>query len=225
MKGEYNGEWFLLGGSKHDGQLTIDDEAKDIKLEIIGAEFIEGGKVDSGKFHPKHLHQIILGSSSNKITLYNCQLAGYSKLGRSLYLITYQVEYVFLGVHFKEDSIPVRSGTFIFPHLSAWYDGENSLNKLEGKQGLFINGNHIIQDALTNDEIKVNEELTLILWDKVMKHIEQMNVSYKVTYEKYARFQYDRNVGFERLLRDGITFLKLLSFLSRKASQLYNHLR
>lgn len=208
---EHSGEWYLPGGKKFPGQLIINNKKESITLEIFGAEFIEGLTVDPPNNYPKHFHPVILGESITA-TLYNCHWAGCSKIGKDLYRITYRIEYVLTGVHFKDLELPVSYGSFIFPHLATWFDGPEFHNKLKGKKGLYINGEHVVQDMLKTDEIKINDDLTIYFEDKVRESIDKMDTSYKTLYEKFAHFQYSVSKPFTRLLKDAVTFLKLLSF-------------
>ena len=211
LSGEHSGEWWLPGKKKYPGQLIIDEKEQTIRLEIFGTEFIEERPIKIPETYPEHFHALILGDSPLS-TLYNCHWTGCSEIGRNLYRTTYSIEYVFTGVHFSEADIPVRAGTFLFPHLSTWYDGDALHAKLKGKQGIFLDGKHVVESVLSDDRIKVNDNLSLQLWDEVLEHIEEMNISYKVEYSKYIRFQYEQNIPFKNLLKDAITFLKLLSF-------------
>src|SRR5690606_32702649 len=103
--------------------------------------------------------------------------AGCSEVGKNLYRITYRIEYVFSGVHFTDIELPVRYGSFIFPHLATWFDGEEFHDKLKGKRGLFIDGKPVVQDMLKTDEIKINEELTIFFQDQVRESIDKMDTS------------------------------------------------
>lgn len=211
LPGEHSGEWYLPGGRKFPGQLIIDKKKESITLEIFGNEFIEGTLVDPPNTYPQHFHQIILGDNITS-TLYNCHWTGCSEIGKNLHRITYRVEYVFTGVHFTNLDAPIRYGTFIFPHLATWFDGDEFHDKLKGKQGLYIDGKHVVQDTLKTDEITVSDELSIIFRDQVRESIGELDTSYKIIYEKFTHFQYSSAKPFKTLLKDAITFLKLLSF-------------
>jgi len=211
LSGEHSGEWYLPGGKKFPGQLIINNKKETIILEIFGAEFIEGVTIDPPNTYPHHFHSVILGDNITA-TLYNCHWLGCSEIGKNLYRITYRIEYVFTGVHFKNPELTVRYGSFIFSHLATWFDGDEFHDKLKGKQGLYINGEHVAQDMLKTDEIKINDELTIYFQDKVRESIDKTDTSYKVLYEKFTHFQYSVDKPFAALLKDAVTFLKLLSF-------------
>jgi hypothetical protein len=210
---EREGEFFLPNGKKYPGQLTTDPDTQTIVLEVFSNEFIEGTEINFTKNHPIHSHPIILGDARGKVTLHHCQWRGCKGIGKNLYKTSYHVQFAFWGVHFDKDStIPIREATFIFPHLSTWYDGELFHSKLEGKEGLFVNGKEVIENILTKDDIKINDELTLHLFDEVRKRIEDLDISYIVRFQKYARFKYSHDVPFKRLIKDAMQFLKLLEF-------------
>ena len=211
LSGEHSGEWFLPGKKKFPGQLIIDNKKETIRLEIFGHEFIEEKTIKSPETYPEHFHPVIFGDPPLS-TLYNCHWDGCKEVGRNLYRTTYRIEYVFTGVHFSEIELPVRACTFLFPHLSTWYDGDALHDKLKGKQGTYIDGKHVVQSVLSDDTIKINANLTLQLWDEVQEQIQKLDISYKVQYSKYIRFQYEENVPFKDVLKDAVTFLKLLSF-------------
>lgn len=209
----------MPGKQKFPGQLVIDQKKETIHLEIYGPMYIEGVTINRNVY-PEHFHTMILGDYPT-CTLYDCHWAGTKELGKDLYRITYRVEYVFTGFHFADPEIPIRGGTFEFAHLGTWYDGSEFLDKLEGKQGLFVAGEAITQNVLREDEIQINPELTLVLWDEVTKRIVELSISYRVEYDKFIRFQYGTSVPFNRLLKDAITFLKLLSFCFGKPLNLF----
>lgn len=211
LPGEHSGEWYLPAGKKFPGQLIINNKKESITLEFFGNEFIEGISIDPPNTYPQHFHPVIFGDKITA-TLYNCHWAGCSKIGKDLYRITYRIEYVFGGVHFADTELPVRYGSFIFPHLATWFDGAEFHDKLKGKQGLFVDGEHVVQDMLKTDEIKINEDITIFFEDKVRESIDKLDISYKVTYEKLTHFQYSKDTPFKTLLKDAVTFLKLLSF-------------
>lgn len=210
LPGDHSGEWYLPGGKKFPGRLIIKEKKQYIMLELYGNEFIEGVTVDPPHTYPQHFHTIILGDNVT-VTLYNCHWAGCSKVGKNLYRITYKIEYVFSGVHFTDIELPVRYGSFIFPHLATWFDGEEFHDKLKGKQGLYVDGKHVIRDMLKTDEIRINEKLTIFFQDQVRESIDKLDTSYKVLYEKFTHFQYSTDMPFRTLLKDAVTFLKLLS--------------
>lgn len=210
LPGKHSGEWYLPGGKKFPGRLIINKKKQRIMLELYGNEFIEGIAVDLPNTYPQHFHTVILGDKITA-TLYNCNWAGCSEVGKNLYRITYRIEYVFTGVHFTDIELPVRYGSFIFPHLATWFDGEEFQDKLKGKRGLFIDGKPVVQDMLKTDEIKINEELTIFFQDQVRESIDKTDISYKVLYEKFTHLQYNSDKSFRRLLKDAVTFLKLLS--------------
>lgn len=221
------GEWFLPNSNlKLPGKLIFDNKNKIIILELFGDKYLDDVPVIKNdpnrdkRYHSedfndnfKKYHSLVLGEASGHTTLYSCQWHGNKKLGKGIYKVKYKVEFVFSGVHLKEDNtILVRGGTFIFPYLSTWYDGEMFLYKLKGKQGLYVEGKHVIQNVSTDDKITINHELSLNLWDEVKEDIEEINISYKVKFQKYIRFQYEIDVPFKRLLQNAVTFLKLLQF-------------
>lgn len=211
LPGKHSGQWHLPGGKFFPGQLFINKKEKSIVLKIFGTEYIDGTSVRPIQNEPYYYHPIILGDNP-AVTLYNCYWASCSEIGTELYKITYKIEYVFTGVHFKDQELKIRHGTFIFPHLSPWFDGHEFFNKLKGKAGLYVDGKHIIQNLLKTEEVKINDDLTIFFEDTVTENIEKMNVSYKVTYHKFTHFQYSVDTPFTTLIKDGITFLKLISF-------------
>ncbi len=211
LPGKHTGHWYLPGGKIFPGQLLISNKEKSIVLKLFGIEYIEGVSVSPLQNEPHYYHPIILGDNP-AVTLYNCHWSSCSEIGTDLYQIIYTIEYVFTGVHFKEQELKIRYGTFIFPHLSPWFDGHDFFDKLKGKAGLYVDGKQVIQNLLKTEEVKVNDDLTIFLEDNVTENIEKINVSYKVTYQKFTHFQYSVDTPFFTLIKDGITFLKLLSF-------------
>jgi hypothetical protein len=221
ISGSHTGEWFLPGKKKFPGQLVIDSEKETIHLEIYGHCYID--EISFGlDSYPEHFHTVILGAEP-VCTLYNCHLCGSKEVGTNLSCITYRIEYVFTGFHFKDPQLSVRGGRFTYSHLATWFDGSEFLAKLEGSHSLRIGGevHQMPQNALRRDEVKLNSELTMVFWDEVNKHTEQINISYRIQYHKYVQFQYEVNVPFHRLLTDAITFLKLLSFSFGKPMNLF----
>jgi hypothetical protein len=214
ISGAHTGKWSIPGGRNFPGQLIIDNKEETIHLEIFGSHYIEGTDATI-RAHPDHFHRVIFGNRPT-CTLYNCHWAGTQQVGDNLYRITYRIEYVFSGFHFLDSEISVRGGTFSFAYLATWYDGDEFHDKLEGKRGLWENGHEVVENTLGQEELQINPELTLVFWDEVNKQIEEIDISYRVVYSKYVRFQYKISVPFTRLLKDAFTFLKLISFCFAK---------
>jgi len=219
ISGAHKGEWFLPWKQKFPGQLLIDNKKETIHLEIYGSMYIEGISVDTDVY-PEHFHTIIMGDHP-MCTLYNCHWAGSLEVGLNLYRITYRIEYVFIGYHFADPEILVRGGTFVYAHLATWYDGSELHDKLEGKKGLWVDSKEVTQNVLSREQLQINSELKLVFWDEVNKRIEQLDISYRVEYDKYIEFQYETCTSLKRLLKDAITFLKLLSFSFGKPLNLF----
>jgi ApeA-like protein/HEPN superfamily Apea-like protein len=207
------GEWFLPNGKKYPGQITENKESGTVALQIFAEEYIEGAVISFPNDRPIRFHKLILGVSSDHVTLYNCYLVSASLVGKGLFKIEYNIEFLIWGTHFfEEDSIVVASGTFSFPYLSTWYDGDLFLDKLDGRQGEFSFEEDAPTNVLMDEHLTINEELELLFQDEVKKSIVEMSVSYKVEYKKYLTFRYKNSVPFTRLLKDAITFRKLLEF-------------
>lgn len=214
----FEGEWSLPGGVKQPGRIVFDKDKKRIELQIFGAAYIEGELVKGNKpyYHPEHFHPIIYGDGQVEITLYNCSWTGSDKLTNDLYQVNYKIGYLINGIHLKTNGGQIRGGTFMFSHLSTWFDGDLFLEKLKGDDAEFFDGSKMVKGALTTDEIQVRQDLKLILQDEVTTRIEQINISNRTVFRKYVHFKYETDIPFQQLLKDAVTFLKLLKFCFAK---------
>ncbi len=220
----HTGEWFLPGcESKYPGSVFLNKEKNLIKLKLYGPKSIEGRSVIAGlNSDPEHFHSFILGTGafSEKITLYNCELREVETIGKDLAEINYEAEFIFTGAHISnKEELFVESGTFVFPYLSSWYDGDQSLNKLNGgRSGLYFSDDKELEKKLNSpkepvpENLAINENLTLVFWERLEKRVRQVGVHYDVKFQKYISFTYSTVVPFKQLLKDAAIFGRLLAF-------------
>lgn len=211
VSGTHPGDWWIPGQKRHSGQLIVDEKNESIELHVYGVNYIDGTTIDFFKTDPIDFHQIIFGERTF-CTLFNCHWTGTEEIGNHLFKTIYRIEYVFTGVHIVSTKNPVIGATFIFPHLSSWFDGHEMTEKLRGKKDYFVNGKEEIQNSLKDETAEINNNLSINFYDKVDERTEKMHVSYRVEYSKLTRFQYKEAVSFSELLNDAINFVRLLSF-------------
>lgn len=223
---KHAGEWFLPGSNlKLSGRLIFEDANKKIFLELFGNRFLDGEPVisnlkrdkryNSKNFNDsfKKFHSIILGDAHGYVTLYNCHWSGTEDVGKDIYILKYRVEFVFFGAHINTIEQPlVESATFIFPYLSSWFDGWESINKLE----MFKNAEFSFSDNINNEQtatpLNIKQGFTLIMYDKYTKLMREIGVHHEVKYQKFVKFQYEKPVCFKDMLVDVNIFSKLLEF-------------
>src|SRR5690242_5393680 len=227
----YNGEWYVAGSDiKLPGRLLFKDKEKKILLEIFGDKYIDGAPVINSsegrdpRYNSKNyndgfqeLHILVNGKTISDITLYNVRWAGTEGIGRDLYLINYEVQFVFFGTNISEtNNLLVQSATVIFPYLSSWFDGWESLNKLKeiekisfSQFGYSVNTNQVVP-------LKVKKGLQLVILDQYKKGMEVLGGERSVKFQKVVGFQYDKGVLFSELLADIGIFGRLLEFCHGK---------
>lgn len=205
----YNADWFLPGGKRNPGSLVINKAEGTMKLEIYSRESIEGTKIEFPMGTPNHYHRYIMGDSNGEsFTLYHCQLSSCSQVGNEFYRSEYEGEYLINGAHISNTTgFMVKSGKFLFPNLSSWYDGSESFGKLDHIKG---NLQEIYKEEL--ESLTIDDNLTLKFIDLVRSRTEQFGASYTIDHSKYLVFEYANSVPFSQLLTDSISFLKLLEF-------------
>lgn len=223
----HTGEWFLPdGNSKLPGRLIFDNKKKKISLELFGDRYIDGEpmiknidnrdkKYNSKNFNDsfKEYHSLIIGEAHGHITLYNCQWDGTKELGNDIYLIKYIAEFAFFGVHVNSiDQSIIKSATFIFPYLSSWYDGWESVNKLS----VFEDREFSLSDRINNERVAstvtIKTGVNLIFYDEYSKLLREVGVHHEVKYQKFIKFQYDISVSFKEMINDVFVFASLLKF-------------
>lgn len=210
---KYHGNWFLKEGKAYPGELAINSLNGDILLEIYSSETLEG-RPNSIQANPaEYFHEFIFGDGfGGPFTLYNCHLKIVSEIGGNVYKSAYRIEYLIHGVQADLSlGLMIKSGTFSFPGLADWYDGwkhSEYLDKVEGK----LTDLHLSK----LETLKINDELELVFYDHIDSRIEQINFSYRIAYRKTLKFSYSTDVPFNRLLKDSVTFLKLLEFSNSK---------
>jgi hypothetical protein len=221
-----NGEWFLPGSSlKLPGRLLFKEKSKKIILQIFGDKYIEGEPVISPepkdkRYHSKNYndkyanaHLLINGIGRETVTLYNARWAGTKDIGKDIYLIKYDIQFVFFGSHITSiDTFLLTSATLIFPYLSTWFDGWESLDKMR----IFEDKEFSLSDFIHNKKavppVHVRDGLQFIIYDEYRKSMKEIGVHHSVRFQKKIDFQYDNPVSFEGLLDDISIFGKLLEF-------------
>ncbi|MDQ6890738.1 MAG: hypothetical protein M3Z56_10735, partial [Bacteroidota bacterium] len=226
-KSIHNGEWYVPGnGYKSPGRLRFKDNSKKIILEIFGDKYIDGAPVINSsegrdpRYNSKNynddfreLHLLVNGKTLSDITLYNSRWNGTEDVGKDLYLIKYEVQFAFFGTHIAAATdLFVRSATLIFPYLSTWFDGGESLNKLKE-----IEHKKFSQYGYWNNKgevtpIQVKEGLQLNIFDEFSKGREVLGVHRSVKFQKKIDFNYNVHVPFSQLLGDVGLFGRLLEF-------------
>ncbi|MEJ7681118.1 MAG: hypothetical protein WKG06_25350 [Segetibacter sp.] len=136
---------------------------------------------DSFKEH----HSLVVGEARGLITLYDCQWDGTEEVGKDLYLIKYKAEFAFFGVHISSIDQPIiKSATFIFPYLSSWYDGWESVNKLS----IFEDREFSLSDRINNEHvvstITIRTNFNLVLYDEYSRRLKEVGIHHEVKYQK-----------------------------------------
>ncbi len=211
------GEFFLPQGiKKYPGRILVNSEESKIELEIFGNESIDGQKMSDENFQKidvNHYHQIILCKFGfgALATLHDCRLLQVQSVGKDFFLFTYQINTVFRNVlindfsKFSFNSITIRTA-----HLSTWYDGWDSFDKLEEYAGV---------DIETVESLSINENLTLDFIDTVRKTPISIGKKYEVKYQKFIRFSYINPQHFDDIITDINKFTNLLRFSLLKKVQ------
>jgi hypothetical protein len=227
----HNGEWFLPGSNlKIPGRLYFSDEKNKIVLETFSDRYLSNEPViridperdkeyNSKDYNDTYDENYILvnGNAHGKITLYNCHWDGTEDIGMDLYLVKYEVQFVFWSIHLSLISeLLINSATLIYPFLSSWYDGWESLGKLRK----FENKEFRFSDSINNSNlvapIKIENGPDLIIYDSFSKRMEQIGVHHSLKYQKFIKFNYVKSIGFTDLLTDISKFSKLLEFCHGK---------
>ena len=218
------GEWFLPGSNhKLPGRLLYDDTKKQIILEFVGNSHLDGNSIMGPaptnpqyhtRFHNriyKANHQIILGSTHQKITLYYCQISTVTEIGKDVHKVQYLIQYVFFGIHKSTpENLQVLSGTILYPYLGCWYDSEG-----------FIKDDNSVQDAIPflnrtdyigPSAISCREGMDIVISDTVNTSQRPKKNNLALYKDKSVQFNYSQPTPFNDLIRDAITFRKLLEF-------------
>jgi ApeA N-terminal domain 1 len=218
------GEWFLPGSNhKLPGRLLYDDTKKKIILEFIGNSHLDGNSImgpapTNPRYHTrfhnrtyKANHPIILGSADQEITLYYCQISTITEIGKDLHKVQYLVQYVFYGIHkLTPEDLQVLSGTIIYPYMGCWYDSEG-----------FIKDENCLQDAIPflnrtayigPSVITCREEMNIVISDTGNSSQDRKKNGVRLYKDKSVQFNYSKVTPFNDLIRDALTFRKLLEF-------------
>lgn len=203
------GNWSIPGGKEFPGQLDVDCHDGKILLEIYSSVYMDGSIIRFMHDKVPHYLEYIWGQGSHmgRITLYECNWHGTSIIGEKLYVTKYRAKFKFLGLHFSTKNGPlILSGKFSFPNLGSFYDGWKSM-KLRASDFDYneINKNY-------SQKLIINSALELEFISYISGHVTEMNVSYSIEKYEYVIFHYKNEVPLSQLLKDAITFRKLLSF-------------
>ena len=218
------GEWFLPGSShKLPGRLLYDDTKKQIILEFVSNSHLDGNAImgpppTNPRYHTtfpnrnyKANHPIILGSVPEEITLYYCEIASITKIGKDLHKVQYQIQYVFYGIHkLTPEDLQVSSGTILYPYLGCWYDSEGFLEE----DNAFQNSMPILNRAHYADPstISCGEGLNIVISDVNKSDQRHKGNGLSLYKDKSTKFNYSQLVPFNHLIRDALIFRKLLEF-------------
>lgn len=210
---DYQGDWFLPGSDKkYPGRLSIDEESKLIVLEIFGNNMIEGTVIKNlFDYERHHFHSLILGECAGEVTLCNCTWSRTQVIGKGMYQIEYRAQFLFHAVHIINSDFLVQSATFRYPYLASWYDGWQSLNKIELDETTEFGIRADLGEGKP-DNIAVTQDLTIALYDKVSRQMIEIGVHHSVKYQKNIAFEYSNAVPFKKLIYDSAIFKKFLEF-------------
>jgi hypothetical protein len=209
-----DGQWFLPKNEvKLSGRLDIDYGNGKIELILYGNQYIEGTMIKLSNPNNRHeyFHDLIVGETTfDSLTIVNCTWSETKTIGKDLFEIHYRGSILLFGVHLtKRDDLKIDKAIVKFPYLASWYDGDDSLFKVDGFE-------KEIHGAITAS-VDVTNDLKLNFVDQYYKNTIRMGVSYEVSFEKRIEFQYSGFVDFDRLISDASKFAKLLEFtLNRK---------
>ena len=222
-----NGEWFIPScETTLPGRLFFNDKENKITLETFGNKYLSGEPMviidpeRDKKYHSKnynHSYQerypLINGNTIGKITLYNCRWAGTEDIGKELYIVKYDVQFVFWGVHVKSvNDFYIKSATLQYPYLGSWYDGWEA----QGKMEIFENNNIGSSGHKNNlDEISpisIPEGPDIFIYDSFSKRMETIGVHHSMKYQKLLKFEYKNSILFKDLITDIFNFNRLLEF-------------
>ena len=217
------GEWFLPGSShKLPGRLLYNDTKKQIILEFISNSHLDGNTImgpapKDPRYHtrfPNRLykanHPVILGSTPEEITLYYCQISSVTKIGKDLHQIQYVIQYVLFGIHIVTlTEMRVLSGTVLYPYMGCWYDsdGFSASGNSFGNPMPFLDRS----DYIGPSTITCREGMNIVISDLDTSHHRHENGVYLYK-DKSTQFNYRNPVPFNDLIRDALTFRKLLEF-------------
>jgi|GEM_PF-6240512 len=223
----HHGEWYVPGNTvRLSGRLLFKEKSKKIILEIFGDKYIDGAPVVNSsegrdpRYHStnynddfREVHPLINGKTMSVITLYNSRWSGTEEIGIDLYLIKYEVQFAFFGTHISlTTDLLVSSAILIFPYLSTWFDGPESLDKLKeiehkkfSQYGYSNNRNEVTP-------IPVKGDLQLAIFDDYSKGREIWGVNHSIKFQKKIDFIYKVPVAFSQFLHDVGNFRGLLEF-------------
>lgn len=212
---EYSGEFFLPNrDEKYPGRIIGSDESSKLILEIYGDESIDGKKlIKNSLVEIDYYHQIILGRclSPANLTLFDCHWQGTKLIGAKMFQIKYEIRILFKDVLINDYSnFKFNNITICLPFLASWYDGWESLNKVD---------EFAEQENQKIQSLKINKKLTLQFIDYLNKRPKVIGKSYEINHQKYLQFNYVSPTHFEEIITDITKFRRLLEFSSSKRIQ------
>lgn len=205
------GEWFVPGGEhRFPGRLIHDDLKKEVRLELFAEKYIDGADVANFKNNNfARFHDIALGESGGKVTLYKVRWSGSEKIGKDFFLINYSAEFAIYGVHLaKKEALLVKSGTFQFPHLSSFLDGGTGKHPLEENSWEFP----FQQGFKPFDQIPIGDNLSLVVVDQVWEETDADFTRKGKVYQQTLGFSYKKATPFDTMLNDARHFRDMLAF-------------
>lgn len=227
----HNGEWFIPESDfKLPGRLSFNDKENTIILETFSDRFLSNETIiivdaerdkryNSKNYNDSYQENYILinGNAHGKITLYNCNWIGTEDIGKDLYIVKYEAQFVFWGIHLRsEEEFLIKSATLIYPFLSSWYDGWESNDKLRK----FEDKEFGLSDNINNSNlvipIKIENGPDLVIYDSYSKRMEQIGVHHSIRYQKLIKFNYNQSISFNDFLNDISIFSKFLEFCHGK---------
>lgn len=204
-----NGEWSIPNCESFPGQLSIDYENGTILLEIYSEKDIEGNNADilfnSLTGNRNYYLDIIWGFAGRDITLFQCIWSSSEGLGGNLFINRYTAEFIIYEIHLDK-GFKIKSAKFCYPFLGGFYFGFNRLDlPVEGFK-------HDIPEEYHNQNMLINENLTLNFKSRVVEHLENFFTKKKIQIEDSVTFNYTEDVSFLQLMADSLTFKRLLEF-------------
>jgi len=210
---DFSGDWYVPNlGQKLEGHLKTKKQL--LYLELFTENTFENQVLSDNLNVNYYSYPIIIGNSvrNGQCTLYKCTWAGIKQISGKRYRLKYQVEFAFLNAVIEnENELLVKSANFTFSHLSSWYDGAESLHRLNAYTGIFVNGIERPLDTLNKHKtVKITENIDFVFIDSFERSDTQSGNSYEKRFQKYLRIQFKVPVLFDELISTAAYFSNLL---------------
>ena len=209
MKEVYKGDWFLPNGQVIiPGKLTICPDENNITLTLFCQTLLTGEQIGLLSRKVNQPHEIILGDTRDKISLYRCRFLRHEPIGKSFHELSYRIDFAFMNVHISKISdLCIKKVEVKFPFLASFFDGWNSLK--DNDDG--------VENISYSEPIVVSDVLNIVLIDKYRKSIKGFDGSFELKYLKTLQLSFNIEQSFDQVLHYLSTFASLLSFVTKKS--------